>query len=239
MNTKEGFPRIRFGVDDESERLAMESLSYCTSVGERIKIARGAITRDEFSSMLGVHKNTLGKLERGETLPDAAVIKRICIIGKRTPAWLIGLDESQLEADDSTEFVMISEIGVTASMGDGAVVDAENEVGRFAFKRKWLNRRGLSSSGLRVVSARGDSMQPTVRSGDILLVDCASTEVKSDGIYLIEQAGELRCKRLQLMVDGSLRIRSDNAHYETEVIPSTQLDLLRVVAKVVWIGGER
>jgi transcriptional regulator with XRE-family HTH domain len=239
MSTLSGAAIRVSDIESTTSYIEAASAIYAKAMGERIRQARGTIAREEFRKLVGIHINTLGKLERGETLADAVMLKRICVVTGRSAAWLLGLDESGLKAVDTTEFVLTTEIVNTTSMGSGSALEGDNEVGQFAFKRQWLSRRGLSPTGLRVVSARGDAMEPTVRAGDILLVDASVTDVRADGIYMIEQAGELRCKRLQLMVDGGLRIRSDNPHYETEIIPPAQLDLLRVVAKVVWIGGER
>jgi phage repressor protein C with HTH and peptisase S24 domain len=142
--------------------------------------------------------------------------------------------------DNGSEFVLVPQLDVHVSAGAGAVVEGEEEIGRFAFRRSWITRRGWSGGDLRVVTARGDSMEPTVRSGDILLVDTAVHRLGPEGIYLINHEGELKCKRLQSLIDGTVAIRSDNPRYAEERLSAGQAEqLLRVVAKVVWIGGER
>lgn len=211
---------------------------YSKVLGERIRQCRGNASREEFGTQLQLHPNTVGKFERGESMPDAQCLILISEIGKRSAQWLLTGAELWSESADS-EFVMVPGVGISASAGFGNYVNDENDVGKFAFKRSWLQRRGLKPSSLRVVAAKGDSMEPTVKNGDILLVDTSVESVSEDGIYLIEHDNDLRCKRLQSMIDGGVKIRSDNTRYETEIVPPGQTDMLRVVAKVVWIGGER
>lgn len=59
------------------------------NTSERLKIVRGDLTQAEFSTMLGVHKNTLGRYERGESNPDSEVCAKICSVFGVSPAWLL------------------------------------------------------------------------------------------------------------------------------------------------------
>lgn len=140
---------------------------------------------------------------------------------------------------DSGDLVLVPSYGVEASAGNGAPVNDEHVIGRFAFKRSWLARKGLNPQHLAVVTARGDSMEPTVRDGDILLVDRNVTRISADGIYLIERDNELYCKRLQRLFDGGVTIMSDNPRYEAQQLAGEAADALNVTGRVIWIGGER
>ncbi|WP_319023432.1 helix-turn-helix domain-containing protein [Pseudodesulfovibrio thermohalotolerans] len=45
-----------------------------TSLGERIKVARGELTQAEFAERIGVHKNSLSRYERNANKPDSEFI---------------------------------------------------------------------------------------------------------------------------------------------------------------------
>jgi len=226
-------------LDVKREQAARDE--FALALGAKLRSLRGERSRAEVAAYLGRHPNTIAKFERGDALPDAWELERLCRLFNIRIEELYDVRSVLPEATDdiAKEFVLIPEYGVRASAGVGAFVASEDVIGRFAFRRAWLESRNIRAESLAVVSADGDSMEPTVRDGDILLVDTSVQSVRADGIYLIEQAGELRCKRLQALVGGGVKIRSDNPKYETEMVEPEQSELLRVVAKVLWIGGER
>lgn len=61
----------------------------------------------------------------------------------------------------------------------------------------------------------GDSMEPTFRDGDEVLVDFTAPDPYSlhDGVYAIRLAGALMIKRLVVQPAGVVDIRSDNPAY--------------------------
>ncbi len=59
------------------------------NASERLKIIRGDLTQAEFAAKLGIHKNTLGRYERGESEPDFSVCVNICSIFGVSPNWLL------------------------------------------------------------------------------------------------------------------------------------------------------
>lgn len=56
---------------------------------DRLKIVRGELTQAEFADKLGIHKNTVGRYERGETEPDLSVAAKIYTEFEFLPLWLI------------------------------------------------------------------------------------------------------------------------------------------------------
>lgn len=58
--------------------------------GERLKMVRGNWTRDEFSSLIEVHKNTIARWEKGEQFPDVQQIDRIlALVPGVNPTWFV------------------------------------------------------------------------------------------------------------------------------------------------------
>jgi phage repressor protein C with HTH and peptisase S24 domain len=218
------------------------------NVGQRIREARGLISQRTLAEQINVHVNTIGKFERGETVPDAVQLYDIALVTKTNPAWLLcgekypknSADSSgALYSGDGGDLALVPAYGVKASAGNGEHVNEEQVIGRFAFKREWLARKGLNANNLAVVAARGDSMEPTVRDGDILLVDRNVDRISTDGIYLIERENDLFCKRLQRSFDGGVTIMSDNPRYGPQQLSTDAASELNIVGRVIWIGGER
>ncbi len=134
------------------------------------------------------------------------------------------------------EYALIPRYDIEVSAGAGTVVDAEHELHRMAFRREWLRREGLQEAHLALVSAKGNSMEPTVSEGDILLVDVSQETVRDDSIYVLRVEDDLVAKRLQRDWEGGFWVRSDNDHYKDQHVSEESAKRLQVVGRVVWIG---
>jgi phage repressor protein C with HTH and peptisase S24 domain len=215
-------------------------------IGKRIRLVRANRSRDVFGAALGVSRNTVLRYERGERCPDAAFLQRLCACFAVDPAWLLsgqGQMNNPPEVSDRSvgtfaeEFALVPLYSVEVSAGHGAIVDREQPVTRLAFRRDWLKEMNLQEDKVVTVLASGDSMADTIRSGAVLLVDTVQRQVVSDAIYILRQGGLLYVKRLQRLLDGSLRISSDNPAYAQEVVGKKDLPYLEIIGRVVWSGG--
>ena len=86
-------------------------------------------------------------------------------------------------------------------------------------------------------TAMGDSMEPHIGNGDLLLVDTTDQTIRSFGIYVIEVRAERLVKRVQRKFDGSLILISDNTRYLPETIGPDLATDVRVVGRVIWRAG--
>ena len=135
-------------------------------------------------------------------------------------------------------FVLVPKFEVQASAGggidNGALAHGPSEM--IAFREDWLRSLGVNPRFAQALVARGDSMEPTIRDGDLLLVDRAIDRVVDEGIYVVTVAGLVLVKRLQMRRDGTLVLRSDNGRYEDEVVPPGELDTIVIEGRVRWIA---
>jgi phage repressor protein C with HTH and peptisase S24 domain len=134
-------------------------------------------------------------------------------------------------------FVLVPRYDVQGSMGNGSVIHSEQIVDHLAFRAEWVRTAlGASPEHLVLISAIGDSMEPTLRAGDLLLIDRSVTGVKHDSIYAFAVGDELRVKRVQRLYDGTLIVKSDNPGYSSETLTPEQADKVNIVGRVVWTG---
>lgn len=75
-----------------------------------------------------------------------------------------------------------------------------------------------SSDGICLVNVPTDSMEPTIRKGDIVFLDTKVNAYSGDGIYAFAIDGALFIKRIQKMIGGGYRMISDNEIYPPEQI---------------------
>ncbi len=124
---------------------------------------------------------------------------------------------------------------IEASAGDGSFFDQEQVSSFLKFRNDWLKREGLHQKDLVAIRVSGDSMDGTLADGDTVLID--RSKKKPDGVFAIRIGESLRIKRLQMMTDGSIRLSSDNAMYQPEVIHPENLNQVEIVGQCYWRGG--
>jgi len=132
------------------------------------------------------------------------------------------------------EFIAIPVHDVEVSAGDGACANSKGKVNYcLAFHNDWIQARGLNIKDLHVVTARGDSMEPTISDKDYLLVNTAEKEPKDGHIYVIRSCDMLWVKRIQRLLDGSLLLISDNKIYPPMPIRLDESTDVEIIGKVV------
>jgi phage repressor protein C with HTH and peptisase S24 domain len=212
-----------------------------SEVIERLITATGSKHAAELARVLDVTSSVVANWKKRETIPYKEVYETSRKTGYSMDWILTGqgvkqTDKIQVipEADD---YCHISQYSIEASAGQGALVEAENIDQHLAFKESWLRKSVINTENLIAIYAPGDSMEPTIYSGDSLVIDKTKDTVTSDGgVYVINYDGELFVKRVQKQLDGLVAITSDNKNYRDMTIPVQDLSKLKIIGRVVWSG---
>ncbi|BBV97941.1 S24 family peptidase [Pseudomonas monteilii] len=136
--------------------------------------------------------------------------------------------------------VQVERFDVAGSMGPGTEAPESNMVvEHMGLDANWVrqNLNYSATANLKLISGRGDSMAPTIRNGDALLVDVGVNSVESDAIYYFEMSGRFHVKRIQRNLDG-LTIISDNTQYREITVPADREDDIHILAQIIywWTG---
>ncbi len=146
---------------------------------------------------------------------------------------------------DGTDFASIPFHEASLSAGNGAENGDANFIDYLAFRRDWLRRIGVSPAKACLARVHGDSMVPTLRSGDMVLIDMASTETKlrkargrKPSIFAFVEGGEARIKRIERPDQHALLLLSDNPEYLPELRTGPEIERMQtsIIGKVVWSG---
>lgn len=159
---------------------------------------------------------------------------------RRTLAEFFGVAESELGASTDKSYVAprpgdwieVPRLSLDASAGPGAVGAREIPFDAFRFSRRWLREMGLEGADLTAIRVEGDSMEPTLRSGDEIFVD--RNKRGREGIHVVRIGDALHVKRLQASAPGRIALVSENPAYAPIELASDELD---VIGRVVWKGG--
>ena len=134
--------------------------------------------------------------------------------------------------------VLVPRLDLAASAGAGALVEYEEEGELVAFSDRWLRERHITPGAARMLTAKGDSMEPTIRSGDMLIIDTSINMAVDSAIYVVVYGGLLLVKRLFMLIDGGVVLSSDNkaVYGRDEEIKAGEVDQLHVAGRVMWFG---
>ena len=239
---------------------------YCdmTTLAKRLFEARTAkgMTQPELARAANVKsQSTIGMLESGAHGSSAYIPAIAAVLG--IPAlWLaegrgpkaLGEAPGQSaspaigappEPPDTTpkdaDFALVPQLDLSASCGHGKFAEHVVVKGGLAFKRSSLRDIGVNESGARIIYASGQSMEPAIKHGRVVLVDVAQNTAVDNKIFLIcDPDGAIYLKRLVREYHpqtGEMAwiMRSDNANkleHPDKLLP--QDSRTTIVGRAVW-----
>jgi phage repressor protein C with HTH and peptisase S24 domain len=229
---------LDFGVDGAKSEMR-----------ERLRRAiRDAGGNQVVAAKSGVPLGTVSNYVRGVSEPKAVALGALARACGVSLDWLVfdGQEPAQSQshmlaapAPIRDDFAFLPRYEVQAAAGNGKLAVSEDITDMLAFRRDWLRRIGINPATAFMLAADGDSMEPTIPDGALLLVDGSIREprdIKNGAIYVIIRSGTVIVKRVQFRIDDSVVLISDNAVYERETISRQDMNDLHIAGRVVWIG---
>ncbi len=198
--------------------------------------------------LLNASPQKLNNWER-RGISQSGAIKAQEVIGC-SASWLVGESGEMVHKDftpsPSNQFdvatsgdspaVIVPALTNGASMGPGEdMLDEDVVTGQLALSPAWigLHIKPSRAGALRFIHGYGDSMAPTFKSGDILLVDTGVVDHRVDGIYVLKAHDRLFIKRVRQRMDGSFEVSSDNPTHKTVDVLNGEAPV-SVLGRVVW-----
>lgn len=204
----------------------MERLrTLCERAGSASALAKAAQL-----SPSGFHRYLTG----GE--PSRKVLVQLARAGKVNLDWL-ATGEGEMEVGERAPragMETLTRISLYEPESGANAVAGAKQLRALAFCRKWLGIHGLEARDLAALQIRGNSMEPTIRNGDTVLVDLGQKQVVDGDIFLVRDAGASLLKRVQRQLGGKLRLVCDNPSYP--VVECRESSVV-IMGRVVWRGS--
>lgn len=147
-----------------------------------------------------------------------------------------GISRLPLPANDD-ETVELIALDLSLSMGPGTLIEDFIEEERVRMSLAFIQAiTRTPSDRLRLVRGIGESMEPTLRTGDRVMVDINERQLtRAHGIYWIDHLGTHGIKRLRASARGKVMIMSDNP-----TVPDFEADAadIRIEGRVIWFARE-
>lgn len=215
-------------------------------MGRRITERLGAlgISQAELARRVKIAQPTINALIKGNAT-GSKHLHRIAAELETSPAYLAGETDdptpvaprvSAMEAlADEMDLAFLPELDIGYSMGGGTILESYEQKGVVPFSRAWLRSLMTGNVGdLFVARGDGDSMEPTLKDGDIVLIDTAQQTIRhQDRIWAVAYGDLGMIKRVRRTPAGSYLLMSDNS-----TIPPIEChdDEMHVIGRVCWIG---
>lgn len=142
---------------------------------------------------------------------------------------------------DDPSYTGVLQLTARGSTGDGDENPHVEISGVLAFRSSWLRANNLNQKHLDVIYANGQSMEPTINHGDVLLVDESKIEPKDGQVFAMQSTSKgTIVKRLVKSDFEGWIIRSDNpdkTRYGDEALRDGEINEVRIIGRIVWRGG--
>ena len=174
------------------------------TVGQRIFRVRKKkkITRKQIADFLDVHETTIKRYEDGTTKKiPTEVVERIAKFLNVSIDYLTGWEyESQ-----SQQGLQIPVLGTVAA---GIPISAVEDILDYEeVPQSWENQGKFFA-----LKIKGDSMEPRMESGDVVIVKQQSDANSGDTVIVLVNGDDATCKRLQ-KTDNGIMLVSTNPKY--------------------------
>jgi len=207
------------------------------TTGERIRARRKEIgmSAEQLASILGVSPATIYRYENGdiEKVP-ISIIEPIAKALRTTQEYLMGWDGNYPPpriAQNVTRFPVIG----TVAAGYGAEAFEDWTSGEaFDVPTEWL--RGRPREDFFALRVHGDSMYPSYKDGDLVLVLRQSTLNHPGDVGVVRYNGEeATLKRIDYVYgEDWMRLRPENATYPAITIRDAELENCQVLG-IPWL----
>ena len=241
-------------------------VNHMVTIGKRLKSERLrlGLSQTAFALAGGVSKLSQVRYEKGERYPDGAYLQRISgigvdvlyvLTGQKTPVTAGGsgsvlsengnkpfivrehYEEPQVSEADEQRLMEVFLHDVQASAGPGQMARDGAILSGIGFPISWLARHGISASHSTLIYVDGDSMEPTIAHGSMVLVDHSRNSLRRNRVYAFREGDALFVKRLERAGDQII-VLSDNPEHEARLVGGADLEHFAVIGEVVWTGRD-
>lgn len=189
------------------------------------------------SKSCGIPVSTLQSI-LGGSLPRIDNLVTLAKGANVSAGWLAtGEGPMKLGESIDSDSISIPRHEAMLSAGNGLIVDTFPITEHMIFSKDHLKRiTGKSNAdGLFMVYVEGDSMEPTIKNGDLIMVD-TTKKIVTNGIYALSHMDMVYVKRLNRQIDH-IDVISDNPKYDKMTMRPEDVDKYHINGTVVWVGA--
>ena len=226
---------------DKSEKVQVpfQTLGKGSSFSERLKELIGNKSGRAFAKEAGISYSTLHNYLTNTSLPTLDNLIALATYANVSVQWLATGESSEeqdglnLSASNDEIFAEIEDCReVRISAGGGGFNDEYKPYQTTKVEKAWLDSRRLKAEDCAMFLVSGDSMQPTLKDGEEIIVDRSKTDLKDGKIFVLNNEGAMLVKKVQITYNG-ITLISQNTEYAPIELNTEQANNLIVIGQVV------
>jgi len=209
------------------------------TVGDRIKEIRNklGLSQVDFADRIGVSKQTLYKYENNViTNIPSDKIEAVSKVGNVSPAYLMGWDSNVRPIINGAKRKKSgTTINVLGRVAAGVPLEAIEDV----IDTEEINEELASTGEFFGLQIHGDSMEPKMSEGDVVIVRQQDDAESGDIVIAMINGCDATCKRLKKYADGIMLI-SNNSKYEPMIFSNEEIQEkpIRIIGRVVELRAK-
>ena len=198
--------------------------------------ALGIDSQIDLAAALDLNRSAITQAKKKGMVPDKWLLILFSAYGV-SPDWMVtGKGPVFLKNKETgltqPEYVAITKVKARLCAGDGSFETDEGVNNKYLFQSEWLKKKGQPERMV-LMEVFGNSMEPELRPGDTVLVDCSQSSIIAGLIYAVGVEDTIMIKRIEKH-PGKILLRSDNKEYEPVVIEGESTSSLRVIGRIIW-----
>lgn len=190
-----------------------------------------------FAQKAGIKNSTFQSVLNGAK-PTIDTLTAISQAAGVSIDWLAtGRDYRPNDPAEPPSYIGVPRYDIELSAGSGSFNDRAELLDHIPFTPQFLMRKlgRKTADGLVILEARGDSMEPTIGDGDLVLVD-QKMQALADGVMAFVLDDVAYIKRIRSFL-GDIEIISDNRElYPPQLLPRKELNRFHIIGRVRWCG---
>lgn len=229
------------------------------TVAERIQIRMSdlKLSQADLLRLTKASRGTISGWVNGANAPSAKHIESLASALKTTSTWLLtgnGLptisQQIQAKIDGSSQPILTTDLDVNSkiwvpladvkfSCGEGESIEFHFDETKklLSFEPDFFSHRGVKPKNVRLLYAKGDSMEMYIADGDIFAIDITDTTIRDGEIYAIYFEGEAMLKQIFKESGGRLTLHSLNKKYKDKEVTEQNGIGFKVIGRQFWRAG--
>ena len=184
----------------------------------------------DIAKTMGMTSTQYSNSKQRNSIPYQKVAE-FCATNRISINWVLYEQTSEMLKTDSEYGIQVKLFNdVNASAGGGALNENENYT-YLTIDPAYAKLLNISNKdNIEAITVIGESMEPTLKDGSIVLIDRNKTHIVNGSIFVINAGGTVYIKRLAINPNGNIDMLSDNPIMPKQ--EATTVDSM-VVGKVI------
>ncbi len=217
-------------LDEKQEKTRILIETGVFNFKSRLILTLEGLSGNAFAKKVGMSEAVIRDYLSGKTYPS---LNRLAIIAQKCQVpieWLAtGKGDCRLATDmKPTQTINIPFYDLRE------IHFSEANHRSIPFDMNWIKRRGFDQKSLIAISAKGDSMEPTISNHDILIINKTDCKPLDGYLYVIQYHDQLSIKRIQNQ-GSQLALLCDNSKYPTIVIDKNDTENFEIMGHAVYV----